>query len=121
MPEIQSGPAESVLAKLYRRIIADLSIPAARFDQLITRYIQRTYPDKNSTKEVSSLKSTLFKELMKNKITFKVFLKGLQILNIRKFELVIRLHHANGHITEHGCLAVIGDAKDDAAPDTREE
>jgi len=98
---ITTGTSDSVLASLYRSILHDLQIKLYRFDQLLVNYVAVMHRSATNIKDRTSVKSNLYKELLKSKITFKVFMKGLRVLNIKKFDLVVRLHHANGTITTH--------------------
>ena len=109
--EIRSGGVSSVLASLYRNIQNGIGIDMGRFNQLLERYIIKSNIPTN-IKEISSLRGNIKKELMKSSMTWKIFVKGLVFLNVRKFELTIKLHHANGNITEHKTIPIILDDYD---------
>ena len=97
---IKTGSAESVLASLFRSIMVDLHINAFKFNNLINDYIlEQIRVGKNDDR--SSAKGNLKRELLSDKISWKVFCKGLRFLNIWKFEIRIRAHHKNGNVTEH--------------------
>lgn len=98
--DIRSGSADSVLASLYRSILDSLMGQAA-FSNRLTAYVMKTYRHASNLKDRASIRSQTLKELMSDKMTFKVFMKGLQVINVRRFDLIIRLHHENGLITEH--------------------
>lgn len=100
--EIRFGGVDSVLSALFRKIIYQTGIGTARFNQLMEQFLsdKRNLIPQN-IKERSSARGNLRKELLKSTMTWKVFCKGLSFLNITKFEISIRLHHANGVVTEH--------------------
>lgn len=97
---IKTGNNDSILASLFRTILFDIGIDTGKFNILLERYMIRAGLP-NNIRESSSVRGNLKKELLKNSISWKVFIKGLMFLNITKFELVIRLHHSNKIVTEH--------------------
>lgn len=99
--EIRTGSSDSILASLFRTILSELGINWARFNVLLERYVVRANIPLN-VKEISSVRGNLKKELLKSVMSWKVFIKGLMFLNVRKFEITVRLYHASGMITEHG-------------------
>lgn len=114
---IHSGGVDSILSGLFRSIMFNLHIDVPKFSRLTDRYIINAgipYNSKKSTSEKGNLK----KELLSEKMSWKVFIKGLCFLNIVKFDLMIRLHHHNGCITEHQKTVVL--ANRDDAPDNDE-
>lgn len=98
--EIRTGSTDSILASLFRTILFDLGITPNRFNSLLERYIITANIPKN-IKEISSLRGNLKKELLKTTMTWKVFIKGLVFLSVKKIDISIRLHHSNNKITEH--------------------
>lgn len=94
--DINTGTTDSVLASMFRTILFDLGITPSRFDRLLDRYI--TDARLPNIKEASSLKGNLRKELMKTSMSWKVFVKALVFLNIKKFEIEIRLTHGHAAI-----------------------
>ncbi len=89
-----------VLATAFKAIMHKLGVNISRFMKLIADYIVRSNVPIN-TKEISSTRGNLKKELFKNAITWKVFVKGLSFLQVKRFTLYIYLHHYRGTITEH--------------------
>jgi hypothetical protein len=98
--DIKTGTSDSILAALFRTILFDLGITTARFNTLLERYLISSNMPKN-IETVSSLRGNLKKELLKNTMSFKVFIKGLVFLNVKKFELKITLYHGNNQVTIH--------------------
>lgn len=98
--QISSGSSDSVLASLYRSILHNL-LNAAQFEERVTRYVIRHFKSASNIKDRSSIRSQLYKELLSDRITFKVFMKGLRVIGVKGFDLRISLHHANGNTTVH--------------------
>lgn len=58
----------------------------------------------NNERERSSARGNITKEFLRNTMSWKVFCKGIRFLQISKFELVIKAHHANGTVSEHSTM-----------------
>ena len=97
---ILTGTSDSILSALFRSILYDIGITPTRFNILLERYMINANLPKN-TKESSSLRGNLKKELLKGFMSWRVFIKGLVFLNIGKFDLSINLYHRNGSVTTH--------------------
>ena len=98
---IVTGRSEAVLASLFRSMLLELNISGAKFNSLITNFTNsRSLLNKN-VKDNSSEKGNLRRELLSDVLSWKVFCKGLRVLNIVKFDIVINAHHANGKVTVH--------------------
>ena len=117
--EIVSGSVGGLLAALWRRIMHDIGLTdLARYNALMERYVQKALLDPNRV-EKATARASLSKELLKVSMTWKTFIKGLSFLNVIKFELKIKLHHANGKTTEHNLnvaledIEIFGSEKDD--------
>lgn len=112
---IRSGGTDSVLASMFLKIISDLGINETRWNHLMTNYVmdkRNCIPANN--RDQSSARGNLQKELLKRKMTWKVFCKGIRFLNITKFDFVIRAHHSNGKITEHTKSVSFGEIMNDS-------
>lgn len=112
---IRSGGTDSVLASMFLKILYDLGINETRWNHLMTNYVmdkRNCIPANN--RDQSSARGNLQKELLKRKMTWKVFCKGIRFLNITKFDFVIRAHHANGKITEHTKSVSFGEIMNDS-------
>ena len=109
--EIKSGTSDSILASIFRNILMDLGITATRFDKLLARYISNSLIPVN-IKESSSRRGNLKKELMKSSMSWKVFIKGLVFLNVKKFEISIRIFHDSDYITDHKRTIVLTNFQD---------
>lgn len=88
--EIRTGTSDSILAALYRSILYDIGIDESRFIAQVARYVKRVTPQEDQA-EISSIRANARNELMKSSMTWKVFVKGLRVLNIRKVTVGIDL------------------------------
>jgi len=105
--EVSKG-VDGILANLFRTILYKHGVNTMKFNRLLERYINKTYKTITS-KEATSVRGNLRKELLKNKMSWKVFLKGLYFLNIVKFDLVLKLHDQNGNVVIHEKTIVLKD------------
>jgi hypothetical protein len=118
--EIKTGSTDSILASLFRTILMELNVTPIRFERLLERYITNARLP-NNIKEASSQRGNLKKELLKSSMSWKVFVKGMVFLNVRKFDISIKLHHASGLISEHRktiALVNFTDHETEASDDT---
>jgi len=91
-----------ILARLWRQINLDLGIGGNKFEILLTDFIaaaKRGIPAHRVSRHFT--RGNLRRELEKNTMTFKVFVKGLRFLKITKLRLVVELTHASGRKTVH--------------------
>lgn len=98
---IRSGNVGSILANLFRVIMADIGIVTEeRYDSLMARYIRRAeaMPD---GKRIAALRQGLSVELLKASISWKTFMRGLEFLAVKEFTLIAHLTHRNSHVTAH--------------------
>lgn len=110
--EIMTGSSDSILASLFRTILMDLNVTAIRFDRLLERYINNARLP-NNIKEASSQRGNLKKELLKSSMSWKVFVKGMVFLNVRKFDISIKLHLSSGLVSEHHKTVILANYTDD--------
>lgn len=88
---IKAGPVGSVLANLIRGLLGNAGIDQDSYNRLIERAAQRP-----SRKESVSSLMSLGKELLREGITWKTFLKGLDFLKIKRFEFIIAIYLDDG-------------------------
>ena len=100
--EISTANTDSVLAALFQRVMFELGINDQKFHLLLEKYLTnpRNGIPQNIT-DKSSARGNLRKELLRRVMSWKVFIKGLKFLNIRKCKLSITLTHVNGSETIH--------------------
>lgn len=97
---ITGGSPDSVLSSLYRKILLDLGIDLVCFNRLTDQYISSSGLARYA-KETTSVRGNIKKELLYDKMSWKVFLKGLTFLKIVKFDISVKLYHQNKKVTEH--------------------
>lgn len=117
----QSGGSDSILTAMFALIMYETGIENMKWNNLMTRYIKdpkNSIPSNN--REQSSERGNLNKELLqKSKMTWKVFCKGMRLLNYTKFELVINVHHRD-KITVHSKIIMLGPQCEDDDGDSSE-
>jgi hypothetical protein len=105
--QIHTGTADSILSSMYRDILSDLQIKEeGRFLMLINKYVTRTIPPEDIS-EISSVRNILRKNLMKSVMTWKVFIKGLKVLNVKKFDLAFHLKSTDGSSVEVAVIRTV--------------
>ena len=106
----KQGSIDTILSTLFERIMTDLDINTYKWNQLMVRFIndpRKCIP--TNTKEQSSARGNLQKELLKPRMSWKVFCKGISFLSIKKFKLTIEAYHENGKTTNHSIMINFGD------------
>ncbi len=109
---------DSVLAMLWRNISRNVS--TANTIRYINEYLRRRSEYK-SAKELSSDRSTIQKELCSDRMTWKKFCQGLEILKINKIHIMIDVEWGNKQVTRHDQVVIFNpvinehiEEKDDA-------
>lgn len=87
---IRSGTTGGILARLYRTILHDLGITLDRYNALMGRYIAKAQLDHNRI-EKANARVTLSKELLKESMTWKTFVRGLDFLNTKQYDLGVEV------------------------------
>lgn len=94
--------ANGVLASLFRKMMYDIGMTNARWDVLMTEFINDVQNGVPGTqKDRTSMRGNLTKEFGRPQMTWKVFCKGLRFLQMREFEVVIRAKGPTGRVDEH--------------------
>lgn len=98
----QVGQSSNPLAKLYRTILLDKNITHNTIDHYLNQYLDDPIHGipKNS-KDRSSERGNLLKQLGKNSISWKIFTKGLQLLRPRAVRLTLTFTDQRGEVTYH--------------------
>lgn len=99
------GGSDAILAGMFRNIIHDTGISLMKWNELMNTYIKdprNSIPTNN--KEQSSERGNLQKELFKSKMTWKVFCKGMRLLNFTKFKISLDVYHLDGKISIHSAM-----------------
>lgn len=82
--------SEMVLAGLFKQICTDRKIGATRLDQLLDRYV-KVQRQNVSAKEIASVRGNLKKEISKDNITWKIFIKCLVLLGAIRFKFSVAI------------------------------
>jgi|ERR1700752_338266 len=91
----------NVLAKLFREILSDLDIDDQMFQDYQDYYVKRSKPLGTPVDHYTT-KCSLRREILKDSISWKVFIKGLIFLKTHRVKLRLRLiYKVSGIITEH--------------------
>jgi hypothetical protein len=99
---VHSGGVETILSNLFTLIKQDVLKQFSTWNILMIAYLldPKNGIPRNS-REQSSAKGNLDKEFAKPNMTWKVFCKAIRFLNIMKFDIIIKAHHANGSTREY--------------------
>lgn len=101
-PEKKTNETNNGLARLFRGILYDLNVDWGRLNRDINRYFDRQQLEvKRSVKEQTRERGNLIKELCGDALTWKNFVKGIQVLNPVSMELQVTLKWRKGIETVH--------------------
>jgi hypothetical protein len=98
-----------VLAYLWRTVLLERNISFGQFDTLCMRYIQRARRAQSSSKLANYFnRSNIFREMSRPIMTFKVFVKAMQLIGIKRMKITVELE---GHIltTTHSATMTLGE------------
>lgn len=90
----------NILQKFFRDILTDLDITPEKFDYYMDLYVRYAKPG-SSAYERYGAKSLTRREILKNSISWKVFVKGLIFLRTYKVIMRLKLIHQNNIISRH--------------------
>lgn len=111
-----------VLASLWRRIQYDLGISGQRFEILLQDFLARAkkgMPTHRVGRHFT--RGNLRRELEKETLTFKVFMKAMKLIRIKHVRLAVELTHSTGKITLHQTEIDLGSAEFNEALDNEED
>ena len=106
----QTSGLGGILAHLFRKILHDMNIETGRMDYNLTRYIEharRTSAD--SALAANTNRGNLRRELARDTMTIKVFMKALRVLGVKKVRLIVELTHPHQEPTRHWVNVDIAD------------
>ncbi len=98
-----------ILARLFRKILFNLRVGGKEWSSLMFDYLndpKNMLP--NNRKDQTSIRGNIAKEISRPQMTWKVFCKGLRILQVAEFELKIVITRRNGETSEHGAFVKLG-------------
>lgn len=113
-PSKKVGESNNILARLFRTVIFDLNISHEQLSRNIGNYLNRQQSSvARSVKEQTRERGNLVKELAQDALTWKNFIKGLQVLNPVSAEIKLTLKWGRGHETEHKVHIAVRPSDDD--------
>ena len=94
--------AGGILFSLYWDILRTLKISPQKFTNMVQAYFSSPISGvRQNAMDQTSARGNLVKELTKTEMTWKVFFKGLKILQLRNIKIEFYLTHNNGKTTVH--------------------
>jgi hypothetical protein len=120
----------ALLTRLWLQVQHDLNVTGDtnRFEQLLLDFIihaKQGVPESKLPRHLT--RGHLRRELEKDTMTFKVFIKAMKLLKVRNFKMIAELNHLNGDITAHhtsvdlGNAHLAGEAYSADIPDTKSQ
>lgn len=101
-PNKKVGESTNILAKLFRTILYDLDVTHGQLHRNILNYLEKQQMSvQKSVKEQTREKGNLVKELASNSLTWRNFVKGLQVINPVSAEIRVTLRWKRGRETSH--------------------
>lgn len=98
----QVGSSKNALAKLYRTILLEKGIGHSKIDHYLVKYLDDPMLGApKSSKDRSSERGNLLKQLGKDAITWKIFLKGLRLLRPKRIRITIAFTDQLDETTVH--------------------
>jgi hypothetical protein len=101
-----------ILASLWRQVLLDVNMKPPRFEILLDDFInnaKRGIPEDRVSRHFT--RGNLRRELEKETMTFKVFMKGMKFLKIVKINFAVELEHQSGRKTVHSRVVDLGNAQ----------
>jgi len=114
---------EPKLAKFYHDILASLEIDDEQLQSYLEHYTRRFHPGVNSA-EFSAAKSSLRRDLAKNTMSWKVFMKGLSVIGTTRLIIDLTMYHSGNYHTNHTKSLILGEpelSNDESGQHEREE
>lgn len=99
---VEISGTTGVLSRLFREMLGDLNISIMVWSTLMNDYLNdRRHKIPRNRHDMASVQGNLTKELIRDKMTWKVFCKGLRFLQVVRFQISIKAYRANGSSTIH--------------------
>lgn len=91
-PQKKRQSSKNLLTYLWRTILYELNINTRNFEPMVKRYLNDPNSGvRDTTKDRNNHRGNLMKELTNDAITWRVLMKGLRLLEVMEFELVLRV------------------------------
>jgi len=112
-----SNTESGILAKLWRNILEETGMVNS-LDYMVKRYVNESNSIKSGKRKT---KSSLINDITAPAMTFKTFMDLLlNFVKVRKVELVVKLHYANGDTSVHS-VAVAGNTVGEEREEGKED
>jgi hypothetical protein len=99
MEEESASSTEGILAAIFKDIRR--KIPPMLFAQCIDIYLNKRGHYNASVKERASARGNIKKELEKDQMSWKVFMKGLEIIGAAKIKITFEITMKNGQVEKY--------------------
>ena len=111
--------ATGTLSKLFRQILSDQNFSMNTWNRNMLRYLKdpRNRIPQNS-RDMSSARGNLSKELLKRSMTWGVFEKAIRFLNPGRVRLTLEFEWRTGLKTEYSAIIHVGDKSEQESDDT---
>lgn len=111
--------ANGTLSKLFRQIMSDLNFNMSIWNRNMLRYLKdpRNRIPQNS-RDMSSARGNLSKELLKPQMTWGVFEKAIRFLNPARVRLTLEFEWRTGLKTEYSAVIHVGDKTEQESDET---
>lgn len=115
----QVSQSSNPLTKLYRTMLLDMDIKHSNIDHYINLYLDDpSLGIPKNSKDRSSERGNLLKQLGKSAISWKIFTKGLRLLRPKHVRLTVTFTDQRDRVTVHSVdLAGTDDMLDDGEDD----
>lgn len=110
LQKIKIKEAGATLSALRERILADLNISENRFELLLSQYIAQAKKVAGSKEPRHTTRSGWRRELEKETMSFKTFVRLMRFLNVVQFRVIAELNHDEGHVSIHETAVDLGGA-----------
>lgn len=117
-PIKNTGPL-SVLSAILRELMLELNLrELSVWEQYVSRFVNDPIngipnAERGQRPAMNSARGNLRKELLTDKISFRVFCKGMRFLDFQSFEFKVIAHSKSGRVYEKSKLVVL--ATDESA------
>lgn len=88
---IEGATPSATLAKLYRQALSSYDIKINKFNHLLEQFLTAHRQMGSALRDRSSDRGNLRKELLKDNMTFKSLCKGLNLITVRKVEIILNM------------------------------
>ena len=105
-PDRGFSEAKSILAKLYRKVVADLDLGPYELVLLLEQFLNDPRSGIDQTKEKrTTARGNSVKKLVQEKMSMKAFLDLSLMLKPKSMTVLVRYEWEDGSVTEHELLA----------------